>query len=226
MIREIVQMAKSAPITGSAKAFIIDEVHTLQRLSQEGLLKDTEEPQKHTYYFLCTTEPQKIWEVLRDRCFELEMKRLGTKESGRMMAILCNEEDIEFTPKILKEILRYAEGIPRRILKGLYYAKSVDASSELKEILGTVDLEDPEIVDLCRFLTYGKNVDTLKIISTVKDKDAEGVRKAVLSYLQKAILDPRNKNKVIDLLSIVEEFKQPFYNGTIDLIYAVFASVS
>jgi hypothetical protein len=108
----------------------------------------------------------------------------------------------------------------------LYYAKNLDDPKELKEILGTVDMEDPEIVDLCRFLTYGKNVDTLKILSTVKDKDAEGVRKAVLNYLQKAILDSRNKNKVFDLLSTAEEFKQPFYNGTIDLIYAVFASVS
>jgi hypothetical protein len=47
----------------------------------------------------------------------------------------------------------------------------------------------------------------------------------VLAYLRKAILDPKNENKVLKLLDTAEEFKQPFYNGTIDLILATFASV-
>jgi len=225
MIRNLVDMTKSAPIVGSSKCFIIDECHELPKLSQEGLLKSTEEPPDYVYYFLCSTEPQRIWGTLRDRCFELEMKRLSPSQTAALIAQICVQEEIELDDiKLTKEIVRYAEGNPRKILKAIYYAKNLDSPEELREILGTVDTEDPEIVDLCRYLTYQKG-NPIKILSGLKDKDAEGARRAVLKYTEKALLDPKNKGKVLRLLTTADNFQQPFYNGMIDLILATFASV-
>jgi len=224
MIRNLVDMTKSAPIVGSAKCFIIDECHELPKLSQEGLLKSTEEPPNYVYYFLCSTEPQKIWGTLKDRCFELEMKRLAGIDFLQFMQTIAEAVEVELVLPTQKMVRIYSEGNPRKILKGLYYAKKLDSPDELREILGTVDTEDPEIVDLCRYLTYQKG-NPIKILSGLKDKDAEGARRAVLKYTEKALLDPKNKSKVLRLLTTADNFQQPFYNGMIDLILATFASV-
>jgi DNA polymerase-3 subunit gamma/tau len=223
MVREIHRMMSSPPIVGKAKAFIIDECHTLPKLSQEGFLKDTEEPPSFAYFFLCSTEPNRIIGTLRDRCLELELKRLGKTDAGVFMSIICDKEEVEFNEKLFRTILKVSEGNPRKILKALYLAKHSDVES-LKELLKSVDEDDPDIKALCRCMLHGKKglVDTL---NAVRNKEPETVRRAVLSYMQKVIMNPKDKKYVPRALDIAECFSEFPANGFIDIILATFESV-
>jgi DNA polymerase-3 subunit gamma/tau len=55
--RELVQQAKTQPITGKYRCYIIDEVHSLSTQAFQVLLKIFEEPPAKTIFILCTTDP-------------------------------------------------------------------------------------------------------------------------------------------------------------------------
>jgi DNA polymerase III gamma/tau subunit len=223
MVRDIHNMMSSPPIAGTAKAFIIDECHTLPKLSQEGFLKDTEEPPGYAYFFLCSTEPNRILGTLRDRCLELELKRLRKTDAGVFMTLICDREEIEFNEKLFKTVLRVSEGNPRKILKALYLTKLSDEDS-LKELLRSVDEDDPEINALSRCLLY-KSGSLVKILNSLSNKEPESVRKAVLIYMQKVILNPKDRGIVPKAVHIAECFSEFPSNGFIDIILATFDSI-
>jgi DNA polymerase III gamma/tau subunit len=208
---------------GSAKAFIIDECHSLPKLSQDGLLKDTEEPPDYAYFFLCSTEPGRIVGTLRDRCLELELKRLSKKDASFFAAVICEAEEIEFTEKLLRTILRVSEGNPRKILKALYLTK-LGGLDSVKDLLKAVDEDDPEIRALSGHLLYGKG-NLFNVLNGIKDKEPETIRRAVLSYMQKVILNPKNEKVWAKAVGIAESFSEFPSNGFIDIILATFESV-
>ena len=223
MVRNVHKMMSSPPLVGTAKAFIVDESHLLPSLTMQGFLKDTEEPPDHAYFFLCSTEPNRIIGTLRDRCLELELKRLNTKEATDFMGTICNQEKVDFTNKLVKAILKVSEGNPRKILKALYLAKHSDVES-LKELLRYVDEDDPDIKALCRRFLYKKGV-LLDVLASLKDKEPETTRRAVLSYMQKVILNPKDSDAGIKAVQVAECFSEFPSNGFIDIILASFESV-
>jgi DNA polymerase III gamma/tau subunit len=152
------------------------------------------------------------------------LKRLSIENDAiDFMQAICEREEITFTTKLIKTILRVSEGNPRKILKALYLAKHSDVES-LKELLKSVDEDDPDIKALCRCMLHGKSglVDAL---NAVRNKEPETVRRAVLSYMQKVIMNPKDKKYVPRALDIAECFSEFPANGFIDIILATFESV-
>jgi DNA polymerase-3 subunit gamma/tau len=223
MVRNVHNMMSSPPLVGSAKAFIVDESHQLPKLSQDGFLKDTEEPPDYAYFFLCSTEPNRIVGTLRDRCLELELKRLRLKDAVLFIAHICSLDNIEPSAREIRIILKASEGNPRKILKALYLSKHSDVDS-LKELLRFVDEDDPQVKDLCRNILYKKG-STIKILNSLKNKEPETTRKAVLSYMEKVILNPKDLKMVPKALHVSDCFSEFPSNGFIDIILATFESV-
>ncbi len=62
---EIINSVNFAPVRGSAKIYIIDEVDKmLTTAAFNALLKTLEEPPAHVILLLCTTDPQKVLETI------------------------------------------------------------------------------------------------------------------------------------------------------------------
>ena len=59
----------------------------------------------------------------------------------------------------------------------------------------------------------------------LKDKEPETVRRAVLVYMQKVILNPKDRSVVPRAVGIAENFSEFPSNGFIDIILATFESV-
>ena len=224
MVREVHGMMSSPPLTGTAKAFIIDECHSLPKLSQDGLLKDTEEPPNYAYFFLCSTEPEKIVGTLRDRCLELKLNRLRKEDARDFIGQVCHKEKIDFTKDLLRTVLRVSEGNPRKILKALYLTKLGDVDS-VKELLQFVDEDDPQVKTLCKRMLYEKG-GLMDALEPLRDKEPEAIRRAVLGYMQKVLLNPKSGMRIqVMALHIAEAFSEFPSNGFIDIILATFASV-
>ena len=50
------------------KAIIIDECHGLSKQAWDSLLKSTEEPPPHVFFFFCSTNPAKVPAAMTTRC--------------------------------------------------------------------------------------------------------------------------------------------------------------
>jgi DNA polymerase-3 subunit gamma/tau len=87
-VREIRRAASSGSIMGReySRCWIIDEGQQLSTAAQQGLLKLLEEAPAYAYFFLCTTDPQKIIPTIKNRCSEIKINSVSVVN----LVALCN----------------------------------------------------------------------------------------------------------------------------------------
>ena len=78
-IRALKDKAYLLPTRLKRKVFIIDEVHMLTKEAFNALLKLIEEPPKHTFFILCTTDPGKIPETVLSRLIRVDFHKGNQK---------------------------------------------------------------------------------------------------------------------------------------------------
>ena len=66
-VREIMEQIRYTPLDGGKTVYILDEMHQQTSASQNALLKVLEECPEHCYFFLCTTNPEKLIQPLKTR---------------------------------------------------------------------------------------------------------------------------------------------------------------
>ena len=79
-IRDISRIMTNAPAAGNCRVFILDEAHQLSKDAQNAALKILEDTPKHVYFFICTTDPQKLIATIRSRCTEMPVDLLKLDE--------------------------------------------------------------------------------------------------------------------------------------------------
>lgn len=222
-IREIRKKSRFMPIGGGNKVYLMDEVHMLSPAAQEAFLKELEDTPKHVYYFLCTTNPEKLKPTLKGRCIIYEMETLSNDDMTELLKGVVKKEKEELDKKVYRTIVKNSEGHPRNALNILQQVLSVPKKKRLK-IAEKVELEKNESIELCRSLIkiegYGAAQEILKGLKT---QDAEGIRRHVLGYCQSVLLGNNHKSHH-RAAQIAEEFSEPTYNsGFIQIVTACFA---
>src|SRR5271166_541516 len=79
-MRQLAERAGTYPMLGTYKVVILDECQQLTKEAQQILLKELEVPMSPTVWILCTTDPEKINQGVRDRCFPVEVVGLNAEE--------------------------------------------------------------------------------------------------------------------------------------------------
>lgn len=194
------------PMFGNSKAYILDEVHQGTPAYFNALLKTLEDTPKHVYFFLCTTDPQKLLTTVKSRCSQYQVNPLTQKEIVKLLEWILENEEKELEKEELKRISEVCEGIPREALIILDQIINLDPKDRLKAIESTKERER-ELKELCQALLDGKS---WKVVSNIL-KDLKGepetIRHGVLGYMNSVLL---NGNETAAL--IIEEFREPFYN--------------
>jgi DNA polymerase-3 subunit gamma/tau len=90
--------------------YIIDEVHMLSSSAFNGLLKSIEEPPKHVYFVLCTTEPEKVIKTIRSRCLEFQLNTIQPDNIVDGLEKICKSEEFTYDIEALYEIANRSEG--------------------------------------------------------------------------------------------------------------------
>ena len=70
-VRQIIDSAAFLPLMGQKKIYLIDEAHMLSKAAFNAFLKILEEPPMSALFILATTDPQKIIDTVRSRCFQV-----------------------------------------------------------------------------------------------------------------------------------------------------------
>lgn len=141
---EIIGRLVYAPVRGTWKVYIIDEVHMLSNHSFNALLKTLEEPPRHTIFVLCTTHPHKVPDTIHSRCQRLDFHRIGAQDIVERLSHICASESINVAEGALAQIAKHAAGGMRdaiTILEQLSAFTSKNITLEdVEGLLGEVDV--------------------------------------------------------------------------------------
>ncbi len=221
-MRAIISEAPLAPLKGKIKIYYWDEAHNLLTYSKEAVLKILEEPPNHVYFFLATTEPEKIPKTIQRRCTKLQTRLLPPPIAAEHLKSVMNREKIPgITKEILKAIIKASEGSASEALTLLDTIKDNPTEEGINYLMSL----SKDTQALCRSIlavVRGRErwQDTKKIV-TVLECDPEQARQHILNYLSKVLLSTGDR----EVYEAMTYFTESFYStGKAALVMACFAA--
>jgi DNA polymerase-3 subunit gamma/tau len=222
-IREDVSQCSYAPMGegGKTRVYFYDEAHSLTGPAAEALLKVTEGGvPSHVYFIFATTNPEKMTNTLKSRCAKYQVKTLNRQEMNSLLRWVLKEEGKEVWPTVMREIIKYANGIPREALVLLSQVINLSNEEDAIEVIQKYT-EESNVIDLCRALDGPGDWKIVAKMLNGLDEDVEKVRLAILGYFSKALLSTGKERHA----QIMYEFSQPFdRNGKPGLILSCYAA--
>lgn len=206
LIREIRRKMMTKPFGGSSKVYILDEVHRLSPQGQDGLLKALEEPPSHVYFFLCTTDPNKVINTVKSRCVQYQVQTLSDKQIYSLLQYIAENEDIELEKKVALQIARDSLGHPRNAIKILEKIMHLDQDDMLDAAKQEAEKRERAIA-LCRAIMDGEEWDKVASILKELTDDAEVTRRTIRSYFATVLLNGDDGAQIV-----LNAFCQPYYN--------------
>lgn len=195
------------------KVVILDEFHNLSSKGFDALLKSTEEPPKHVYWMLCTTNATKIPETLKTRCIKFTLKPVSEAEILDLLINVSVKENLDVLPEVIELLAETCNGSPRQALTNLETCAHAKSLNEARELLRTAtQLKGP--VDLAKFLLAkrGQFIDAVKIINSLENVDAETVRIVISNYIAGALMKSKSNAEAQHFLYLLECFSEPYYS--------------
>jgi DNA polymerase III subunit gamma/tau len=219
--REICQSAMYKPMEGTSRGWIFDEAHRWTSDAASALLKIFEDTPQHVYFFLCTTDPQKLLTTIKDRCTTFQMKPLSESQMKGLLRRVLHEEQESIPEEVYEQITQDSLGHPRAALQILDKVLQVPAERRL-EVARQTAAQQSESIALCRALLENASWKKIRgILEGLKDQEPETIRRHVLGYCRATLLKT-DENDQAGL--IMEEFLEPFYNSPAEqLTYACYA---
>ncbi len=223
-IRKIKENSSFAPFGGKARVAILDESHQLTPAAMEGLLKLLEDPPEHFYIILCTTNLSKIIDTIKKgRTTIFQVERLRPNELATLLDSIITLKEWEVDKEVLDCVIDEAEGIPRQALTLLEKVAHLNKEEALT-IIEKSSESSKEIIDLCREIikvSNNKQKKWIKVRELYKriEADPEQVRRGLLGYLGKVLLNENNEYEQLRLFEMVMVFEPAlFYSGKAGLV--------
>lgn len=221
-IRTIEEECVFAPMFGKTRFYIFDEGHMLTKEAQNCLLKLFEEPPNHVFFAICTTDPAKVIETVRNRCHTYQVRPVSPTDLKGLVLDILEAEDVQgFPDKIVNEIVLVSEGVPRTALRILDQIIDIDDDEKAFAAISTIVATENEVRDLCKALLDKQPWDEVRNIIKNLTVEPENARYALLGWFAVVMLNSKNGNtraaEIIDLFS--ESF---IYSGKAGLVNACY----
>ncbi len=167
-VRMIIDAASLLPVMGRKKIYIIDEAHMLSKAAFNAFLKILEEPPTSVVFILATTDPDKILETVRSRCFQLFFTALPPLALVTYLQHICQKEGVEYEDLALHTIVQESEGSARDALNILEQVRfgvgSITQEGTLK-VLGR--MSEHVLLSLWAFIIVGDIIGLLQFLQTI-----------------------------------------------------------
>lgn len=223
-VREVRRSLYQAPLFGRCRVYILDECHRLTSAAQSSLLKIIEEPPSHIYFFLCTTDPDKLLGTIVDRCMHVRLRALSNDAVDSLLTSIAKEEGIQLSPKVRKKIVEYNTGSARAALASL---DKIRAFSDEKSQLALVEQAtmQAKMIDLARKLINPSVqwMEVARILKTLEDEEPEQIRILILHYAKTALLGGPNHRAFFMLNAFERNFYDSKFAGVVAACYQVVA---
>lgn len=221
-VRDIRRQMGLAPLQGSCRVWILDEIHRATGDAQAALLKSLEDTPSHVYFMLATTDPQRLLKAILSRCMEFQVGPLQEEQLVRLLRTVVRKEGKQVPLEILKSISLNSLGHPRNAL--VLLDSVIDLAPEQRQkAIERQAAQQNQVIDLCRALIKGvKWRDLSKILNGLKDQDPESTRRAVLGYCSSVLLTEDSPRAFL----VIDAFKTPTYDiGWPGIVLATYEAV-
>jgi len=223
-IREIAQSSRYLPLGGKIKVYLLDEIHKATADAQNALLKLLEDTPKHIRFILCTTDPEKLIKTIKTRCSTFTVSSLQRSKIMKLLHWICSEEKVKVEEAVLQKIAECCDGSARQGI--VFLDQIIDIENQETALQAIVDatVQDSSIKDLIqKLLQPGISWKTLTPIIKSLDEEPEQIRRAILGYCEKVMLDSPNER----LCSIIEIFWDSWtYVGRAGLIRSCYRALN
>ena len=190
--REVQEQMRYNPGDGDALVWIFDECHQWLAPVQNAFLKAFEDTPEHVYFFLCTTDPQKLIAPLKTRCSIINVSPLTDDEMRYLLKRTARAEGIKLNGEVYDKIIELAQGGSRKALKLLAKVLYLDTDEERFSVLKSENVsESKETIELCRaLLKKGSTFSSIaEIVKSLDISDPEKIRQAVMGYMNAVLLN-------------------------------------
>ena len=220
--REVQEQMRYNPSDGDALVWIFDECHQWLAPVQNAFLKAFEDTPEHVYFFLCTTDPQKLIAPLKTRCSIINVKPLTNEEMTYLLKRTARAEKIKMGSEVYERICEIAQGGGRKGLKLLAKVLYLESDEERLEVLKQgEDNETEQSLELCRALCKNSSLKTLfQLLKETDTSDAEKVRQCVMGYMNSCILKGSVTNEIVATLQAFSS-ADTYRNGKVALTVAI-----
>jgi DNA polymerase-3 subunit gamma/tau len=183
--RQLVEMGRHRSLDGSGRTmFIIDECHALSKAAFQALLKLLEEPPPHLYLSLCTTELTKVPDTIKQRCFHVLLRPVKQQELEDFLSVIADMENWHVHNDVMAEVVRAAQGSPR---KGLTILQAVHDAPSREEVARIIQLQETttSVIDVVQFLLRGgREWQTFQgLLGKITDEDLQSGMVEVCRYI-------------------------------------------
>lgn len=158
-VRDLIESSVLLPIMGRKKVYLIDEVHMLSKAACNALLKILEEPPATALFLLATTDPQKLIETVRSRCFQLFFGPVATDVLSNHLASICIQEGISYETDGLIRIVDESGGCVRdalNMVEQVRFSHDVITIDTVTAVLGYIP--DQPLLDTVMLISAGNVV--------------------------------------------------------------------
>ncbi len=141
-VRYLIDSASLLPLMGRKKIYLIDEAHMLSKAAFNAFLKIMEEPPASVLFILATTDPQKIIDTVRSRCFQLFFNPVESSILCDRLKKICDAERIAYQEAGLAMSVKQTEGSVRdaiNLLEQVRFANSTVTRDAVLKVLGYLD---------------------------------------------------------------------------------------
>ena len=221
--REVQEQMRYNPGDGEALVWIFDECHQWLAPVQNAFLKAFEDTPESVYFFLCTTDPQKLIKPLVSRCSVINVSPLTDDEMKYLLKRTARAEGIKLNPEVYEKIIELAQGGSRKALKLLSKVLYLDTDEERFDVLKKENFsENEETIELCRaLLKKGATFSELSgILKNLDMSEPEKIRQAIMGYMNSVLL---NGKPSVEAVSTIQAFSQAdtYRNGKFALTVAI-----
>ena len=148
-IRQLIETTSFLPIMGRKKVYLIDEVHMLSKAAFNALLKILEEPPLSVIFILATTDPHKVIDTVKSRCFQLFFGPPQAELLLKHLEKVCQAENIKADSAALAILIRESEGSIRDAMNLLEQVRFIETHVTVNTVaraLGYID--DTKLINL------------------------------------------------------------------------------
>lgn len=191
-VRDISEVMSYAPLGGSCRVWLLDEVVQLPKTTQQAFLTVLENPPEHVWFLLCTTDMVGLLDTFRSRCFQIHLQPLSDASMERILERAVREMRAVTTPLVIQEIVARSEGNARKALQILDVVLTTQDPREQMNLLGDPVRERCEFLALAILNRKGWPA-VVTSMGGVEDKDLESLRRGMLAYAAKVLCGGNSK---------------------------------
>lgn len=185
------------PLYGKYKVIVLDEAHWLTKQAQNALLKHIEDASSTTIWILCTTEPGKLIDTIKDRCQAFKLSGLDANQTTILVtkAMAHLHRPPTGAHELVEQLVQNNITGPRSILNAV--EAMVAGADPLDVALASEG--SAQAIDIARAVSKKDFKTVASLLQKVTADDAMTIRIVVINYL-KAMLLKGNTIKIADAI--------------------------